>query len=284
MDSISQFRANLRQCSRRDRQIVDSFKVNLPFVRIETDKNYASVTVMENRIQVLRVTLSKRKLRLRKKTVVQISDSIEGEYSREFHSTQDFDFILESFLSAISHRNITIDILNLALKHPQGTRIIGELNTNWQSGRMMLAGKRYNIVPTGHYADIGKITFWKPSLLECNLGALISGILWRMSTEMEYYYIPGLEVVESEYEEITRRFEGRMTRHGQVTVLHITNENAPERKLLVKITKCGVIIQKSAFDAILNIPKDQCLFDWMCSKCDNSVASWYFRKTNGLEN
>lgn len=53
-------------------------------------------------------------------------------------------------------------------------RVINDLITNYEEGRMMLAGKKYNVSPSGHYAEIGETAFWKPTLLNCNLGALIA--------------------------------------------------------------------------------------------------------------
>ncbi|EGT31072.1 hypothetical protein CAEBREN_16376 [Caenorhabditis brenneri] len=317
-------RHSLRQCSHQDKQIVDSFKISLPFVRIESDHNYASLMICESRTQILKVVLTRKKFRFRRKTVVQISDNIAGEKYEEFCKNEDLDVVLQSLLGIISWINITIDTLNLDLKYPHDaitkyldihyrqcfgprrktrvicssmefscaqvhflpideTRIISDLVTNWQSGRLMMAGKKYNIVPMGHFAEIGQIAFWKPSLLECNLGALISGILWKMAGEMVYYYIPGLEVTEAEQQELARRFEAVVRRHGVVNVLSITDGADVERKLYVKISTCGVQIQKAGIDEDPRFPKEGCMLDWMCSKCDKSVKSWYFRTTNRIK-
>ncbi|CCD69566.1 F-box domain-containing protein [Caenorhabditis elegans] len=315
-----QTRCRLRQCSLQDQQIVDSLLIELPFVRIETDKNYVSVLICESKTSILRIDLAKRKIRLRKKFVMNISDNILGKNAKEVQINHEFDTIIESLLNAISRINVSVSSLNLYIKYPidavinyldvqfrqqtgpkrktkiicsgmeflmgqvhflpvDEVRVINDLITNYEEGRMMLAGKKYNVSPSGHYAEIGETAFWKPTLLNCNLGALIAGIIWKINTEMECYCIPGLDVPE--YQEYCARFEGQITEYRNTRVLHIP---VPEttRKLFVLINKCGVVIQKANIDDVVHIPKEKCILDWTCSTCDKTIESWYFRSTLGM--
>ncbi|KAF1752487.1 hypothetical protein GCK72_019042 [Caenorhabditis remanei] len=317
-------KCRLRQCSVQDKQIVDSLKVSIPLVRIETDRNYMSVMICENRNRVVRVDLKKKNKRLRKKFTMKISDNIHGSNAKEVCSNCESEAIFESLLKSVYRDNVTIETLNLSLKYPNDiitkyldihyrevigprrrtkilcsdldfliaqvhflpvdeTRVINNLVTNYEEGRIMMAGKKYNVSPMGHFASIGVTSFWKPSLLACNLGALIAGIIWKINTEMECYYIPGLRVPE--YQEYCDRFEGRITKHNDILVLHIPARDPDNnQKLIIKMNKCGVVIEKRRFEDVPVFEKDKCILDWMCASCDKSVESWYFRAKHGIEN
>ncbi|UMM33932.1 hypothetical protein L5515_007229 [Caenorhabditis briggsae] len=314
-------RCRLRQCSKQDQQIVESLKVGIPFIQIESDKNFASAMIFESETKVIKVEVSKKLVsKLSKKPKIKISDNIEGANPRQIRSCHDFDAIVDSLLRAIYRDNVSIDSLNLILKYSNDiitnyldthyreqfgprrktkitcsgvgflvanvyflpideTRVFNPLVTNYEEGRMMMAEKTYNVAPSGHLARLGPTTFWKPSLLNCNLGALIAGIIWKINTEMERFFIPGLEVPE--YQEYCNRFEGRVTRHGKFTALHIpVGDQDNEKKLIIKMSACGVLIEKKRFEDVAIFEEGKCILGWLCSKCDKSVESWYFRETH----
>uniref|UniRef100_A0A8R1I471 Uncharacterized protein n=1 Tax=Caenorhabditis japonica TaxID=281687 RepID=A0A8R1I471_CAEJA len=148
----------------------------------------------------------------------------------------------------------------------------------------LIAGRHIDLIPFGYRES--KCEVIRPSVLRCNLGALIAGILHNINTPWRFYWLPGYE--ETEHVTLCERYSGRLDKlPNNIHVLLIPVPENDELKLLVKVSECGVTIQKFArIDLPQNLQKisdKTCGLSWMCKNCDKSMESWYFRKTLNVD-
>ncbi|CAI2354152.1 unnamed protein product [Caenorhabditis sp. 36 PRJEB53466] len=286
----------LRVCSTHDQKIVDSLPQKIPFLRVTSDKNHASLTVVESKSQVLRVDVTRKRVRLRVKNVISISDNIQGANGKEIHSVYEMDDIIRGFIRAISHKHIKIETLNLSLIIPnqaiwdylsQNYREQNEANrtkilvtTSFMKGiesdLKLFAGKKFEDLDPHTYRDL-PTEFIKKTAMRCQLGALLAGILWNRESQMDYYWIPHME--EQNPEQLAHRFSGRIDYYPGVHVIRIPAPNL-QKVLTVNISECGVSIRKRA----ANESDDKtCGLGWTCSNCDQRIESWWYRHHLGIE-
>ncbi|PIC29246.1 hypothetical protein B9Z55_020897 [Caenorhabditis nigoni] len=293
----------LRQCSKQALEIVDSLHIHIPIVKILVS-NILEVTICEGAGQISTISVAKDS---EKNVIVTRSTKISKSITGKIESSQvSFEIISESIFKSLTKKNVTVGklvvefqnhmpiILGLIIKYFKRTKIITNCQTTYAKYEYSISLDSSHIldcsalrsrnskvlmfvVAPGHPYVPGR-SFLLKTIRPVYLTDTISEFLLRI-TGRNYsnkFWFPNFKVTDQELAHILGKFPVQVFRNGKIQTLLIPLETS-EKRLLMRISKCGVVLEKLNPEQLGNIDEsEECGLEWMCRNCDKSEESWFY--------
>lgn len=306
--------SNVRLCSKRDRDVVESFKVAIPFLKLGISPIYFTLMIIQNPSNILRIDL---KTEENSDVRIYRSQSLDCGNEGTLLKSRDFIDEISNLLVGIFKRKLEIESCliqnNGVEKDHKILRMIQTLFTENCPKRIILSGKSTSesqdslsslkkktceMVVRNWTKDESRGTWdnWKPigfkvfevskwktkngiqEHVTATIGIELVSYLARIESnpQKRVHWIPGYH--KEDQERCLRSFPGaeyeQYPNHGIYKV-----PIDEKRTSFVKFTKCGISIQIGNLKTV-NIKSSECGLEWMCPNCGaSSMEDWFFRET-----